>query len=190
MGAGQPKVMSLGEMEIVPMDRVRPYWRNPRRVTEDTVNRLIESIQMYGYQQPIVVDADYVIIVGHTRYAALRRMKVTEIPVKVARGLSEAAVKQYRLIDNRAGEFSSWDFDALMDELSEIDEQLMRTFFPEIGGTAREEQVLTEETAMEEHWDKVDNHVEFICPTCFHQWETDVTRAAIMSGVIRMEKSA
>lgn len=187
MGAEQSKVMSLGEMETVPLDRVRPYWRNPRRVTEDTVNRLIESIQMYGYQQPIVVDADYVIIVGHTRYAALRRMKVTEIPVKVARDLSEEAVKQYRLIDNKAGEFSSWDFDALVEELSEIDEQLMRTFFPEIGGTGIE--MVTDDEVLAEQWDKVNTSVDFICPTCFHQWSQEVTKRAIMSGVIRMEQS-
>ena len=179
------KQMLLGGLETVHIDRVRPYWRNPRRVSEDTVNKLVESIKMYGYQQPIVVDENYVIIVGHTRYAAFRRMKVEQIPVKVETSLSEQKVKEYRLIDNKAGEFSSWDFDALIDELAEVDETLMKSFFPEIGGTERETQTLREETALEEHWDKVNTHVEFICPTCFHQWETDVKRGSIMAGIIR-----
>ena len=63
-------------IETVDLDRVRPYWRNPRRVTEDAVTQLMASISEYGYQQPIVVDSDYVIIVGHTRYAALRRLNI------------------------------------------------------------------------------------------------------------------
>ena len=90
-------------IETISLDKVRPYWRNPRRVTEDAVNQLIASIREYGYQQPIVVDSDYVIIVGHTRYAALRRMEVTEAPVRVARSLTPAQAKQYRVLDNRAG---------------------------------------------------------------------------------------
>lgn len=181
--------MTLGEHEVVPLDQVRPYWRNPRRVTEEAVNMLAESLKNYGYQQPIVVDEKYVIIVGHTRYAALRRLKATEVPVVVATGLTQAQVKEYRLVDNRAAEMTSWDYTSLVDELEELDSMIANQFFPEMGdedveGFDPDVELLARE------WDKVDTNVEFTCPSCFHQWNTEVTKEQIMSGTIGERKPA
>lgn len=174
-------------IETISLDKVRPYWRNPRRVTEDAVNQLIASIREYGYQQPIVVDSDYVIIVGHTRYAALRRMEVSEAPVRVARSLTPAQAKQYRVLDNRAGEFSSWKYDELNAELAELDSQMVSAlFFDEpsspVGDIDPAQGKLAQETS--DMWQKVDMSVDFICPSCFHSWEASVTREDILAGHI------
>lgn len=175
-------ILSLGRHETVELDSLRPYWRNPRRISDEEVNMLVKSLTDYGYQQPIVVDEDYVLIVGHTRYTALRRMDVTEVPVIVATNLTPAQVKQYRLIDNRAGEYSGWDFEKLTAELGELDQNLLMAFFPEIGGF--EEEVVDHEADAEAEWAKVDTGVEFTCPSCFHDWEIEVTREDIMAGVV------
>lgn len=187
----EPRTLALPETEMVALDRVRPYWRNPRRVTDDTVNMLMRSIEEFGYQQPIVVDSEYVIIVGHTRYAAMRRLGVTEVPVVVARTLSQEQVKQYRLIDNRSGELSSWDMTALMDELGDLDMEKMLRFFPEFGAfpDATEQYVADTET-LEREWDKVQTQVSFVCPSCFHTFEVEVTKAAIMAGYIGQKEQA
>jgi hypothetical protein len=178
-------VLSLPETVLLPIDKVRPYWRNPRRVTEETVNMLVKSIEEFGYQQPIVVDTENVIIVGHTRYAAMRRLGVTEVPVVVARTLSVEEVKQYRLIDNRAGELSSWDMGALMDELGDLDMGKMLRFFPEFATVTDEEAYhASDQATLEREWDKVQTSVEFVCVSCFHTFEVEVTKAAIMAGFI------
>lgn len=182
--------MRLGRIETVPTDDVKPYWRNPRRVTDEAVNMLRASIERFGYQQPIVVDSDYVIIVGHTRYAALRKMGEAEIDVMVADTLTPKQVKQYRVIDNKAGEYSSWDYEKLLEELAETDRELARSFFPEIdfgddiiemdlGGSEGEEE---EQPNPDDRWGDVDNVVEFVCPSCFHGFSKEVTREQILTG--------
>ena len=174
--------VELGERKVLGIDEIRPYWRNPRRVTEDMVNQLVASIQRYGYQQPIVVDADNVIIVGHTRYAALRRMDVTRVEVVVATDLTPAQVKQYRLLDNRVAEFTSWDFDKLTGEITALDAEIVQRFFPELSGAVSAE--VSEEELLEREWARVVPDVDFVCPTCFHSFTARVTREQILSGTI------
>jgi hypothetical protein len=178
--------MRLSQVQTVPIDQVKPYWRNPRRVTDEAVNMLRVSIERFGYQQPIVVDEAFVIIVGHTRYAALRKMGETEIQVMVVDDLSPQEVKQYRVIDNRSGEFSSWNYDNLMSELQDADRELTKSFFPEIDfGDEMIAADFSQEFAQDEkqaQWDKVDGTVEFVCPACFHGWEQEVARDDLMTG--------
>jgi hypothetical protein len=189
MSDDSSKTASLGAIESVPIDHVRPYWRNPRRVTEESVNMLVRSIEEFGYQQPIVVDSDYVIIVGHTRYAALRRMKREQVEVMIATDLSPEAVKQYRLIDNKVSELTSWDMDALTSELEAIDNDMLRAFFPFIareGDEAPVTQAAQDAETLEREWSQVDSGVEFTCPACFHSWEQPVSKTDVMSGRIAL----
>ena len=163
--------------KVLPLDAIRPYWRNPRRVPEQAVNDLIESMTLYGYQQPVVVDEDDVIIVGHTRYAALRKMGIQSVMVVVA-DLPPEKARQYRLIDNKTGELTSWDYSTLVLELREWDEQLLSTFFPEISldisSDVVAQQTTIDQIALAEEkvhtlpgWEPVDA-VELVCPNCFH----------------------
>jgi DNA modification methylase len=98
---------------------VFPYKKNPRR-NDDAVAKVAQSIKEFGFKQPIVVDKDGVIIVGHTRLLAALRLSMTEVPVLVATDLSPAQVKAYRLADNRVHEEAEWDEDLLALELGDL----------------------------------------------------------------------
>ena len=100
---------------------VKPYEQNPR-INDGAVEAVVRSIQEFGFRQPIVVDEDGVIIVGHTRFKASQKLGLEKVPVHVAKGLSPAQVKAYRLADNRTGEIAEWDYDLLPIELSQLGE--------------------------------------------------------------------
>lgn len=107
------------ETIMMPIGDVKPYPNNPRK-NKQAIDKVAASIKEFGFQQPIVVDKDYVIIVGHTRLEAAKRLKLEEVPVVVADTLSEEQVKAYRLADNKTNEFSDWDLNKLLDELDDI----------------------------------------------------------------------
>lgn len=177
----KPRTMALDGLETVPLDKIKPYWRNPRRISDDAVETVRRSIEAYGYRQPIVVDDEYVIIVGHTRYAALRRLGVPEIPVLVARHLSERKVKEYRLIDNRSAEFTSWDIDVLVEELSALDEQFAATEFSDVVDAG---EFLTVEDKARQEWDQVVPETDLVCPHCWTEFKVNVKREIVLGGVI------
>lgn len=182
------------------LDSIVPYWRNPRRITDEAVNAVAESIRRYGYQQPIVVDAENVIIIGHTRYAALRRLDYREVPVRVESELTPKQVKHLRAIDNRTAEYTNWDFDTLVDEMQDLDANLGQSFFADIALDIEEVtgtpfiqtepvDATTEASGTGEPIGTMDaDAAEFICPSCFHSWETTVTPAQIRKG--RIEEDA
>jgi len=107
------------EIKEWPIDKVKPYENNPRN-NDDAVEATANSIREFGWQQPIVVDKDGVIIVGHTRLKAAKKLKLDQVPVTVAENLTDDQVKAYRLADNKTGELAGWDFDLLDGELSDI----------------------------------------------------------------------
>lgn len=98
---------------------IRPYEKNPRK-NQEAVQYVKNSIEEFGFNQPIVVDDDNVIIVGHTRYLAAKELGLKEIPVFVAAHLSKEQAKAYRLADNKTAEFAMWDEELLKQELEEI----------------------------------------------------------------------
>jgi len=120
----------LNNFDVKPLKTVDiiPYARNPRK-NEAAVSKTAASIQEFGWRQPIVVDEDMVVIAGHTRLEAAKRLKHDLVPVHVAKGLTAAQVKAYRLADNRVGQEAEWDFGLLRLELQEIDFDSMFTGF-------------------------------------------------------------
>ena len=98
---------------------IRPYENNPRR-NDDAVDKVANSIKEFGWQQPIVVDKDNVIIVGHTRWKAAKKLKMKTVPVVVA-DLTEEQAKAYRIADNSTGEIATWDYDLLVPEIQGLD---------------------------------------------------------------------
>jgi len=98
------------------IDQLKPYPRNPRQ-NETAVAKVAASIQVFGFRQPLVVDAQGVIIAGHTRLLAARQLGLATVPVHVARGLTASQVRAYRLADNRTAQESTWDDGALVEEL-------------------------------------------------------------------------
>ncbi|MGD9126056.1 MAG: DNA methyltransferase [Planctomycetia bacterium] len=108
-------------MEITQRDisTIKPYENNPR-LNDDAVDAVAASIREFGFRQPVVVDEDGVIIVGHTRYKAALKLGLEKVPVHVATDLSPEQVKAYRLADNRTGELAEWDWDLLKFELADL----------------------------------------------------------------------
>lgn len=119
----------MPEMKVnnVPIGSITPYENNPRN-NNDAVEATANSIKEFGWQQPIVVDKDNVIIVGHTRLKAAKSLGLDEVPVLVADQLSDEQVKAYRLADNKVGELADWDFETLDGELSGITDIDMEDF--------------------------------------------------------------
>jgi DNA modification methylase len=104
-----------------PIGSIRPYENNPRR-NDAAVDAVARSIQAFGFRQPIVVDEAGVILVGHTRYKAALQLRMTEVPVHVAVGLSPEQARAYRLADNQTATLASWDDDKLVQELAQLQE--------------------------------------------------------------------
>lgn len=98
---------------------IKPYPNNPRK-NDDAVTATANSIKEFGWQQPIIVDKDNIIIAGHTRYKAAKQLNMDKVPVVVAKNLSKEQVKAYRLADNKTGEIAVWDYEFLDDELANI----------------------------------------------------------------------
>lgn len=109
-------------MNIKMMDvaKLVPYENNPR-VNHEAVEYVANSIKEFGFKVPIVVDGDNVVVTGHTRLLAVKKLGITQVPVVVADDLTGEQVKAFRLADNKVGEIAEWDFNALALELSEID---------------------------------------------------------------------
>jgi DNA modification methylase len=115
------------QIESVALNKIIPYIRNPRK-NENAVDKVASSIQEFGFRQPIVVDAENVIIAGHTRFEAAKRLGLDLVPVHVADGLTEQQVKAYRIADNRVGQEAEWDYDLLKLEMEELDNPAMTGF--------------------------------------------------------------
>jgi len=107
------------KVQLRPITTIRPYDRNPRR-NDQTVAAVAASIREFGFRQPIVVDEEGVIIVGHTRYKAALKLGLEKVPVHVATGLTPAQIKAFRIADNQTASLAQWDYDLLPLELAEL----------------------------------------------------------------------
>ena len=107
------------KIELWKLSGVKPYPGNPR-LNDDAVEAVAASIREFGFRQPIVVDSEGVIIVGHTRYKAAQKLDLENVPVHVAKDLTREQIKAYRIADNKTAELSDWDYDLLPIELGEL----------------------------------------------------------------------
>jgi len=109
------------DIELRAIDSIRPYEHNPRK-NDSAVDAVATSLREFGFRQPIVVDAEGVIIAGHTRYKAALKLGLAKVPVHVATDLTPEQVRAYRLADNKTGELATWDFEILPIELAALQE--------------------------------------------------------------------
>ncbi len=107
-------------IEIWPLERIKPYPRNARRIPQAAIDKVAASIQAYGWNQPIAVEPDGVILAGHVRRLAAMKLGLTEGPVVVISGLTPEQARAYRLADNRSHEEAKWDDGILALELGEL----------------------------------------------------------------------
>lgn len=112
------------------LNELKPYENNPR-INDGAVKFVKNSIEEFGFNVPIVIDKNGVIVAGHTRYKASQELGLETVPCVVADYLTDEQVKAFRIADNKTAEKASWDLDALkteMEELEEIDGIDMRDF--------------------------------------------------------------
>lgn len=121
MTVTQDATMQKFAIELRKLDDIRPYERNPR-INDHAVEAVAASLAEFGFRQPIVVDADGVIIAGHTRWKAAKQLGLAKVPVHVATDLSPEQARAYRLADNKTGELAEWDLEILPIELNELRE--------------------------------------------------------------------
>lgn len=122
--------MNIIEMSV---EELIPYENNPRK-NDDAVEKVALSISAFGFKVPIVIDANNVIVTGHTRLRAAKKLGITMVPCIKADDLTDEQIKAFRLADNKVAEFSQWDEEKLMkelDELGTIDMSLYGFDFPD-----------------------------------------------------------
>jgi len=105
------------KVQIVKIDKIIPYINNPRK--NQNVDKVANSIKEFGFRQPLVVDKDYNIIVGHTRFQAAKQIGLKEVPIHIA-NLNKEQLKAYRIADNRVNQESEWDYQLLHNELKDL----------------------------------------------------------------------
>ena len=98
-----------------------PYANNPRN-NENAVEKVAASIKEFGFKIPIVIDKDNVIVCGHTRVKAAKRLGLETVPCIIADDLTDAQIKAFRIADNRTAEFAEWDNELLSIELEQLQE--------------------------------------------------------------------
>jgi ParB-like chromosome segregation protein Spo0J len=161
---------------------IKPYWRNPRDNAE-AVEAVKSSIEAFGFNQPIVVDGENVIIAGHTRYRAATELGYTKVPCVVVE-LDAQAAKAYRIADNKSGELATWDLSKLIPELREIEDiESMQVYFGDEdiaallgeaageGGGVTEAQIERAESEQAGQFEQIETNatagmVEVLCTHC------------------------
>jgi hypothetical protein len=170
-------------MKIVlwPTDKLIPYARNARKIPQSAVDKVAASIREFGWQQPIVVDSDHVVVAGHVRLLAAKQLGEKKVPVHVATDLTPGQIKAFRLMDNRSHQETGWDLDQLGPEMAELQalnidvaltgfdpEEISKFLDPTSNGKPPEAFAEYDETIPTEHE----------CPKCGYRWSGQSSSAA------------
>lgn len=117
------------KVKMVKIDDIIPYENNVKNHDETQVEQIAESIKQFGFRQNIVIDKDNVIVIGHGRYLASKKLGIEEIPCVKADDLTPEQIKALRIADNKLTEKGIWDNDALAEELKSIADSIDMTDF-------------------------------------------------------------
>lgn len=139
------------KVEELALSDIKPYKNNPRK-NDEAAKYVAESIKQFGFKVPIVIDKNNVIVCGHTRYKAAKKLKIKKVPCVMADDLTEEQIKAYRLADNKTGEFAEWDLDLLNLELEDLNftDIDMSDFGFDLDFEAEEEKEVVEDNFEEE----------------------------------------
>lgn len=186
-----PKIKNR-RWKSTPISKLIPYPKNPRKITDKSVQAVADSIKNFGFNQAIAVDKDGVIVVGHTRYHAAKLLGMKSVPVVVLDDLSEDQIRKYRIADNKSGELNSWDYDLLVDELKVLEnaDELQVYFHEDLSDLIKStmgslevlevnaDDIQTAEDADKEKVEEIatrkkEAQITFTCPHCFEQITMD-----------------
>ena len=125
------------------LTELKEYEKNPRR-NDQAVDAVAASIREFGFKVPIIIDKDNVIVAGHTRLKAARKLGLETVPCIIADDLSPEQIQAFRLADNKTAELAEWDPDLLLQELGQITIDMAQFGFddsdiPEIDGEVYED---------------------------------------------------
>ena len=104
---------------LLDIDEIKPYEKNPRK-NDKAVKYVAESIREFGFKVPICLDKDRVIVTGHTRYKAAKKLKLQKVPCIIADDLTDEQIKAFRLADNKVAEKAEWEYDILNEEIAAL----------------------------------------------------------------------
>lgn len=157
------------------LTKIKPYENNPRK-NDAAVDKVAASIEAFGFKVPIIVDRNGVIVAGHTRLKAAEKLGLKTAPVIVAEDLDEEQARQYRIVDNKTGELSSWNYERLLKEIDAVDD--MDIDFLEFGAGEKEDdqKEVTEKTSNLDEGEEIDltdfddETFENECPYCGFMW--------------------
>jgi len=146
----------------VKVAKLKPYKKNAKKHPKKQVQQVADSIKEFGFNQPIVVDKNNVIIVGHGRFEAAKLLGLEEVPVLQA-DLTEEQANAYRLADNKLNE-SDWDMDLVVEELKDLD---LKGFDIELTGFNMDEVTFDIDESIQE--ERLDETVSKKCPNCDYE---------------------
>ena len=169
------------EIKMIDINKIIPYYKNPRN-NDKTIKPLMESIKKYGCNVPLVLDKNNIIICGHARYKALKKLNYINIPC-IIKSMTKKKAKEYRIIDNKIHEKTKWKIDDLGMELNGLNIEDMRIYFDDIdikisniNGKSKkdinnEDMIKAANKLKIEK--KADNHIALICPECAYEYYID-----------------
>lgn len=146
------------------VDEIIPYVNNPRKISQNAIDKVASSIKNFGFKVPIIIDKNNEIVAGHNRILAAKKLGMEEVPCIVVEDLTEQQIKAFRIADNKTAEFADWDIELLNIELESIGE--IFTGFDEI-----EKEMFKSVEEIERKLDEYQAPKEeyYCCPKCKYE---------------------
>ena len=176
-------------MEIVNIktDKLIPYVNNPRN-NQNSIDKVASSIKEFGFKVPLVIDKDNVVVTGHTRLLAAKKLGIEEVPCVVADDLTDAQIKAFRIADNKTSEYAEWNEELLkieLEQLGDMDFDLdnLSIDYSDFGLEVDLEDVFLEDKEREDLSDKVNSSYEIIIECDNEEEQEEMYNKLIEEGI-------
>ena len=162
--------MSKLKIEYIDIKDLIPYENNPR-INDNAIDKVAKSIKEFGFKNPIIIDENNIIIAGHTRLLASRKLELKEIPVIRVEDLTDKQIKAFRIADNKTSELSEWDMEALEEELEDLDDMFTGFDKEELDHLFKEPEVIDLDDVEDDNSAPGGDLKTCYCPKCGFEFE-------------------